>query len=335
MKMINLDHKTIIISRTDSIGDVCLTLPITAYLKSKFKNLKIIFLGNSYTKDILKSCGSIDEIIDWNEVLKLAKEKQIEYFKSLNAEAIIHVFPKKEIAILAKKSNITYRIGSSHRLFHWFTCNKRVNFTRKNAQEHESQLNFYLLKPLGIRKLPSFSEINSFINFKPQQHIPNWLEEKIANQKIIILHPKSQGSAVEWGLENFMDLSLNLAQKGYTIAFTGTEKEGLLFRNLIPNQPNIIDTTGKLSLAELIDFISKSHALVAASTGPLHIAGLLNIKAIGLFAPKRPIHPGRWSPLGGNSKTIVFDENCNNCKNGKPCNCITKIEVQKVAELIC
>ena len=46
---------------------------------------------------------------------------------------------------------------------------------------------------------------------------------------------------------------------------------------------NIIDLTGKLSLQQYISFINAANGLVAASTGPLHIAAALNKKAIGLF----------------------------------------------------
>jgi ADP-heptose:LPS heptosyltransferase len=59
-----------------------------------------------------------------------------------------------------------------------------------------------------------------------------------------------------------------------------------------------VDLCGRLSLDEYITLISSSYALVAASTGPLHIAAACGIRAIGLYSPMRPIHPGRWKPIG-------------------------------------
>jgi len=53
-----------------------------------------------------------------------------------------------------------------------------------------------------------------------------------------------------------------------------------------------------MTLAELISFISKCDLLLAASTGPLHLAGLTGINTIGLFSKKKPTHAGRWKPLG-------------------------------------
>jgi heptosyltransferase-3 len=51
-------------------------------------------------------------------------------------------------------------------------------------------------------------------------------------------------------------------------------------------------------LDELIAFIFNADGLLASGTGPLHLAAASGIHALGLFPPSRPIHPGRWAPLG-------------------------------------
>jgi ADP-heptose:LPS heptosyltransferase len=74
--------------------------------------------------------------------------------------------------------------------------------------------------------------------------------------------------------------------------------------------------------------------LVACSTGPLHLAGILGKNAIGLFSPKRPIHPGRWKPLGLKTSILVNDENCFACGKRKSCNCIEQISEGRVLDII-
>jgi heptosyltransferase III len=333
--MIDLSYKTVIISRTDSIGDVCLTLPLCTYLKQQFEGIRIVFLGNTYTAPVISCCDAIDLLISWKELSEKPKKEQVDKLKSLNAFAIIHVFPRKEIAKLAKKARIPHRIGTSHRFFHQFTCNHRISFTRKNAEEHESQLNFHLLKPFGIKNLPSFTDLKNLTTLTPKVALPNWLNDTFKeNTKTVILHPKSQGSAVEWGVDNFIELGNQLIKRGFTVIYTGTEQEGKSFRNELPQHEKCVDTTGKLTLDELIALISQTSFLIAASTGPLHIAGLLNRNAIGLFAPRRPIHPGRWMPLGNNSTILVNDENCSICTQGNECSCIRKISVERVEKCI-
>jgi ADP-heptose:LPS heptosyltransferase len=319
----------IIISRTDSIGDVLLTLPMCSWLRSHFPNAKLIFLGRNYTKSVIASFSVIDEFIALEELSNKPTLEKINVLKG--ADCIIHVFPNKEIASLAKQAKTPIRIGTSHRLFHLLTCNKRVNFTRKNSELHESQLNFELLKPLGLNIVPSFEECQKASGYF--QVLPTQLPDFLTNcdfENLVILHPKSQGSALEWPIENYLQLATELVKAGKTVCFTGTENEGLLFRNQIPVDPKIIDTTGKLSLEQLQFLISKSYALVACSTGPYHIAGLCGIKAIGLFSARKPIHPGRWKALGKNAIALVFDPNCKNCKTKKNCDCIRSISVETV-----
>jgi len=321
----------ILISRTDSIGDVLLTLPFCAWLKNQFPAAKLTFLGRNYTQSVIESFTVIDSFIALEQLSNTPTLEKVNLLKGF--DCIIHVFPNKEIASLAKKAKIPIRIGTSHRLFHLLTCNKKVDFTRKNSDLHEAQLNFELLKPVGLKEIPNFSSIqDAGVNFKVQT---TELPTEIATldfKNVVILHPKSQGSAIEWPIEKYIELALELVKSGKIVCFTGTENEGLLFRNQIPVDPAIIDSTGKLNLDQLQFLISKSYALIACSTGPYHIAGLCGIRAIGLFSARKPIHPGRWKALGKNAVALVFDENCTTCKSKKSCTCIHSISVEKVMQ---
>ena len=332
-KAIDLSNKKVIVSRTDSIGDVMLTLPICAWLKSTFPGIEVIFLGKGYTKAVVEGYSKVDRFIDWNDYLQSPKSEKIQQFRALEADAIIHVFPDKEIAALAKKARISVRVGTSHRAYHLVTCSHRVNFTRKNSDYHEVQLNHELLRPFGLKELP---ELDSLVQTTEYFEVPNVaLPVEFENlDEVVILHPKSQGSAREWPMEKYIELANALIEKGKTVVFTGTDKEGAMFRGELPKHSSLIDTTGKLSLEQLMVFIAKAKNLVACSTGPLHIAGYLGVGAIGLFSPRRPIHPGRWKALGKNVSILVHDESCPTCRQKKDCNCIEDIPVSAVLEKI-
>lgn len=334
-KLIDLTDKRVLISRTDSIGDVLLTLPICTWIKENFPSAQIIFLGKGYTLPIIDSFKSVDESVDWNEFKAVPLVDRIEKFRAIRADVIIHVFPHKEIASLAKKVKIPTRVGTSHRAYHLLTCNVRLNFTRKRSEFHEAQLNHELLRPFGLKELPSLVELEkSTREFQPKTvEIPSEIEHFIQKHpNFTVLHPKSQGSAVEWPIEKYVALAKKLANQNQAVIFTGTNPEGAQFRGHIPTHDLIIDTTGKLSLDQLIALISRSKHIVACSTGPLHIGGFVGTQAVGLYSPKRPIHPGRWQPIGQQTIALVNDEECEGCKANKACDCIAKIDVEKVLE---
>lgn len=325
--------KRIIISRTDSIGDVMLTLPMCVWLKNSIKDVELIYLGRGYTQPVIDCFTVIDEFVDWKTIESLPTSQRTEALKELHADAIIHVFPNKDIASLAKKARIPMRIGTSHRSFHLLTCSHRLNFSRKSSNLHEAQLNFELLRPFGLEEIPTLEEVIEMTSdFKVNAtKLPDVVESVLSQtDKTVILHPKSQGSAIEWPLESYIALAKTLVEKGYTVFFTGTDAEGELFRKQLPKSDKIIDVSGKMTLEQMIYFISKVKNLVACSTGPLHIAGFTGIRAIGLFSPRRPIHPGRWQALGPKVSILVNDPNCPTCKKKKDCLCIQDITVERV-----
>jgi len=322
----NLEGKRIIISRTDSIGDVMLTLPLCHWLKQQAPSCHIIFLGKGYTKAVVESYKDVDQFEDWGNIQKAAKDVQLTWMQALQADVIIHVFPNKEVAALAKKARVGMRIGTSHRLYHLWTCTHKVSFSRKKSDLHEAQLNFELLRPLGLTAIPDLTDlVEATSSFQPPKLEPPDAFNNLQN--FVILHPKSQGSAREWPMENYLALAQKLVAKGKTVVFTGTENEGEQFRDVLPKDERVIDTTGKLSLPQLIALIGQSEGLIACSTGPLHIAGFLGVKAVGLFSPKRPIHPGRWKALGP-KVTILVNDSCEACAKGETCNCMETLPVE-------
>lgn len=318
----------ILISRTDSIGDVVLTLPMAGVIKQHFPKAEIFFLGKEYTKPLIEACSHIDHFLDINIFRADAKA-----LRALNIDTVIHVFPRKEIARLTKKAGIPNRIGTTGRLYHWFTCNRLVPITRRHSPLHEAQLNLALLAGLGIKRLFPLEEIPAFYGLTKVPPIKTEYGAILDPSKCnLILHPLSFGSAREWGLDNFKNLAKLLPSNKFKIFITGTEKEGELIRNSgIFDLPDITDLTGKLTLEELLSFIAAADALVAASTGPLHIAAALGKHALGIYPPIRPMHPGRWAPLGEKAEYLVIDKDCNDCRKGGGCECMHAITPEEVA----
>jgi heptosyltransferase-3 len=323
--------RTILLSRADSIGDVVLTLPMAGVLKEIIPGVKIIFLGKDYTRDVVALSEYVDEFISYDELQKPGISEQIGLLKSKNIDCAVHVFPKQDLAILFKKVRIPIRVGTTNRLYHWFNCNKLIGLSRKKSGLHEAQLNLKLIEFLGAKPTYSLEEIKNYYGFTRIPALQPEFAKLIDKQKQnIILHPKSKGSAREWGLGNFDRLIKLLPEKEFKIFISGTREEGMLVKELLRTNPDVMDITGKMDLRQFIAFIYGCDGLVAASTGPLHIAAALGKKAIGLFAPMRPIHPGRWAPLGEQASSLVLDKNCVECKKTQDCVCIRSIKPEDV-----
>jgi heptosyltransferase-3 len=318
----------IILSRTDSIGDMVLTLPMAKVIKEYFPHTKVFFLGREYTRAVVDACIYADGFIELNDFLK--KDFLID---NKPADAIVHVKPLAAVASHAKKLKIKWRIGTTNRIFHWHTCNKLVKLSRKRSNLHEAQLNLKLLHPFGIKKDFCLNEIQDFYGLKKIKPLDKKYAELLDSSKYnLILHPKSRGSAREWGLDNFELLIFLLDKTHYKIFISGTEAEKKLVQPLLDKVAlTVTDITGQMSLPDFVSFIAHCDGIVACSTGPLHIAAALGKEALGIYAPLHSIRPQRWGPVGAKAVTFSLDKKCTDCfKNKMACHCIQEIAPQKV-----
>lgn len=128
------------VSRTDNIGDVVLTLAVASVLKKNFPSCRITFLIRRYTQAVIEACPFVDNWIDW-EVLRVQSDASIQtMLKKQAIDVIIHAFPSRRIAKLARKTNIPMRIGTTRRAHHWFDCTHRVPLKARDF--HAERLDF-------------------------------------------------------------------------------------------------------------------------------------------------------------------------------------------------
>jgi len=330
--------RTFLISRTDAIGDLVLTLPVAGRLKQLFPGCRVLLLGRTYTQAVADACPWVDAFLNFDELQQLPEAAQVTALRATQTDTILHVFPNRHLAWLARKAGIRHRLGTRNRWFHWLTCTKLVSLSRRNSSLHEAQLNLQLLQAsdaLGVMPLP---EVASLVKLNPITPLRLELRELLAaradGQLNVILHPRSRGSAREWGLGHFGTLARLLHQAGHRVFITGTAAEGEELHEWLQEHQSFLtaDLTGQLNLPDFIAFIAAADGLIAGSTGPLHLAAALGRHALGLYPPIRPMHPGRWAPLGPQADYVVFDKpNCQDCRaQPASCTCIKALEPLQV-----
>lgn len=320
----------ILLSRVDSIGDVVLSLPVAGAIKKKNPDAEIWWLGADYTKPILERCVWLSGILIWNPQMPLD-------LKTHSFDYIIHIFPKSAIAWAAWKANIPNRIGTSHRWYHWLLCNQLINLGRKNSDLHETELNLSLIPKAFTVQNPDLSEIDALYGLKTKElQKGNTL---ISKTKInLLIHPRSKGSAREIPLATLKSVIKKLDSAKYQIFIGGTLDDGRILASWIQSLPSsIVNICGKFSLGEYIDFIASIDGLVAGSTGPLHIASAMGKFALGLYPPLRPMHPGRWKPIGKNAHYITGKTTCLQCSATaaeSSCECMNLINYEDIVKII-
>ena len=294
--------KNILITRTDRLGDVILTLPLLNSAKKIFKNAKIDLLVKKYLEELLHDYKDIDELIIENINSFFSKYK---FFKNKKIDLFINVKPGFELALLFFVLRVKYRIGTAYRWYS-FLYNFKVYEHRKDSVKHESDYNLNLLK--NFFDETDDSKVFHFGYSEDEKKKLNRKLNGLPDSRYIIVHPGSGGSAKDIPVKR-LALFINKFSEiyaDYRIVITGTENEKPVINQLMKNvrsdfKTSVHDVSGMLDLKELMILIDNSDVFISNSTGPVHIAGALNRNIIGFYPNEKPMSDTRWKPLSENT----------------------------------
>lgn len=331
--MIHLDRSkkyNFLLVRCDRIGDVVSSLPCAQSLKSVYKNSKVYFLTHSYTVDLLKNNPFIDGLICIDDhqfdSIKISKKSLFHRIKALKIDISISLFADKRSTINLFLVGIKTRIGNFSKIYS-LLFNYKIKQNRSKSIKHEAVYNLELLKSIGCKEI-FFPKI--YLDIGEKNIATEYLKNKLGyKDSMIIIHPGSRGSGIDWNVNNFLFIANELTSK-YKILITGSKSEILLYSKLLSNYENLNENnlmSEEKSLREFLGIISNATLFISNSTGPYHCAVALNIKTIGLFSLKRSISPIRWgafspnnihtmiTPIGIYDKTKKIDFNSDDAIN--------------------
>ncbi len=358
--MESISPKHIVVSRTDKIGDLILTLPVFQSLRKAFPNAKITALVSAYAQEVVQGHPAIDavEIYDARNGMGPLKEQ----LQKLNADVFIAVYPRPKLALAAWLAKIPVRIGTGFRWYSFF-YNEKIRKHRHFGDRHEVEYNLDLLAPLGVKVANSshgeLAQSNLVVRPETSQQMfatkiewPVTPEEKnFAVQllqsrgiepggKYVVVHPGHKGSALNWSIYRYSELIARLCkEKGLRVVVTGgldetgliTQLTGLLsFYNLDVKPIYLI---GECTLKQLAAVYQGAACFLSGSTGTMHIAAAVQTPTVALFCPIPETTPVRWGPWGNTAKVIMpRNLKCPDCQKGRcakhdPMDSITEEEV--------
>ncbi len=301
--------RRLIVSRTDRLGDVVLTLPLLGLLRERWPDVELIMLVRRYARPIVEASAHVQGVIEWPDHHDASDDDRAQLLAATGADTILHVFPRREVAAAAKDARIPRRIGTARRWFHWLTCTERVNVSRKRSALHEAQLNVKLAAPLLGGTDIALSGLVPYIGLTRTAPMASQLAARLRPDRLnVLFQPLTGGTVPPWPLEHWKALAEALPSDRFRCFVTGTADEGRTLAPWLATLPAHVEDATGLGLAELLSFTRASDGLVAASTGPLHIACALGVPALGLYPARSNPLLGRWHPLGARAEVVTAPE---------------------------
>ena len=322
----------ILIVRPDGIGDLVVSLPFATQIRQQIPDAEIGFLVHPIVAPVLENHPDVD-FVKTITIFSPFKERMQAFSKDI--DATIFLKPFKELMWPAFFARTPIRIATGYRL-RSLLVNRRIYEHRRDCTKHEADYNLSLLKGLGITPAPllppqlvmTANELSAGQNY--------W---KKTDKARIIIHPGGV-STRHWQPVHYLNLALDLVDRGYSVIFTGSEQERVDFarETLIDktNSPDMTNLMGQLSIRELMAVIATGQVLISGSTGPAHLAAALETFTVSLYDPRRSSLPIRWKPLGLGVLLRPDVPTCEKCI-GEACaywDCLDRIKVSDVASQI-
>ncbi|GAB4318869.1 MAG: glycosyltransferase family 9 protein [Candidatus Zixiibacteriota bacterium] len=329
-------YQNILVTRTDRIGDVILSLPVAAAIKDAWPEATVTFLVSEAVDPVVRMCPWVDQTVTIDR--EHPDESTIRKLQSAQFDAAVCLYPRPQIAALLQRAKIPVRVGTSRRLYS-FRFNRRVSVSRAKGGKHERDFNLDLLRGLGLDRplvvdplcIPPETSVNDAARLLSEHKVTPG-----DDRPIVIVHPGCGGSARNWSPENYHDLCRGLIGEGITVLLTGSSAERALAGQVAGKaHQRIINLAGMSDLATLVGLMRYADLFIGPSTGPMHVAAAVGCPVLALFGPVRTTTPDRWGPLGARHHVLtpgvpVCDCKLNECKLG---DCMDRITVQSVGEV--
>ena len=154
------------------------------------------------------------------------------------------------------------------------------------------------------------------------------------DKKVIFIHPGSGGSSKTVSLDQFIELCEGLRSfDDYNFiihcAENDIKKAEYILKNIASNV-KIQKIKDSSNVTKMINNIACSDLFIAGSTGPLHIAGALNIKTVGFYPSKKSSTGLRWQTINNFHKRLSITDTNRDKKNINVDIKKTVLEIQKL-----
>ncbi len=297
----------ILVTRLRYLGDVILTTPVLAALKSRYPEARIDYLTEEPYGPVLEENPHIDEIVTTAGTFPgtVARIRKRRYTAALD------LFYNPRSAWLLFLSRIPVRVGGARRwrrrlYTHTFTVPARV----RSAVSHH----LFPLRMLGTAEKESLPRV--YIGEEERERGRRLLLEKAGrSDRFVALHSGGTWQAKRWSPARFARLADRIIDESdrTPLLVTGPGEEGIVNEVVALSKsrerPRALPVMPIRSLAACL---LHADAVVANDGGVMHLAVALGRPTVGVFGPTEP---DIWFPYEGNGPFAVatLREECAPC----------------------
>ncbi|EPC00690.1 hypothetical protein L861_12925 [Litchfieldella anticariensis FP35 = DSM 16096] len=315
--------RRILVVRNDKLGDFMLAWPALACLKRALPDNHIGVLVPSYTAPLARACPWIDEVLldPGPHGNRSAQRDLLDQLRERHFDALLTLYSTPRIGWLGWRAGIPRRTAPATKwaqIFYNHRIVQRRSRSRKPEYQYNLELAEALLDKLGQPRpeplAPPFWPLPATTRDTQRELLADTLNLD-RSRPWLFLHIGSGGSAVNLSSTQYATLAAVIDRQ------TPSNRRPLW---LLTTGPGEEDTTRKLrdalseqgleaivvpprqGLEEFALTLAAADLFIAGSTGPLHIAGCLDVPTAGFYPAKRSATPLRWQTCNAAERRLAF-----------------------------
>jgi heptosyltransferase-1 len=283
-----------LIVRLSSLGDIIFTLPMLAALRDTFCRSHIAWVVNERWKPLLEGNPDLNDIITLPNSSISAFFKCGKRLRENNYTCVFDVQGLYKSALLAKLTHVKQRIGYSFSYAREGAASLLYTQRVKPATKHMVDMNLELAAAAGAKiGAPRFPLT---IPGEAQSTISQFLASTRIS-RYVVLSPGGGWLSKLWPPDRFGELALKLWETyGFRIIVNCGPGETELAEIVVATATSALPIMVQYGVPEMMALLRGAELVVAADSGPLHLANALGTPVVGLFGPTSPDRNG---PYGG------------------------------------
>ena len=296
----------LLIVRMDKLGDLVLSLPVDQAPVAKACQVTwLISQGTGFIAQNAvpeRSFYELEKKFSWRNLKTL-----VLWLKTQKFSNAVVLYAPWWIGFALCLAAVPYRVGRRSRWHSYLFFNHGVRQSRKHGERHETDDNLSLLQAGLDTRLPLVSSVEPLRLKAPLTALSKW---PLTAKNYFVVHPGMAGSSLNWPARSYAELIEQLCATA-NVVVTGTHADAkylkplnLLLQNS-KHATKIIWLNESLNSSELLTVLYQARAVIAPSTGVLHLAASLGTLTIGLYSPLPVQRPTRWGPRGPQVATLI------------------------------
>lgn len=282
---------TIVFVQTAFIGDLFLSLPTINRLRQLYPDFHLILVCKKGLSEYFVQKGFVDHAIEVEKGDGSSYQNAIKVLNTMNIHFVFCVHKSLRSALFVRSLKAHKKIGFKRFLSFLF-------FTHTAS---------YLKKyPDVIRQLNILSPVDadvardvqlkdwSYLNFKQESNglfpsIPDFFsfgkKSQPSRKMKVGIFPGSVWATKKWTVEGFSQVTAHLITKGYQVFLMGAPAEKDVCQQIHQANPQAVDLSGQLKLADSIEQIQNFDFIVCNDSAPAHMAASQQIPSLVIFGP--------------------------------------------------